>query len=172
MGNPARSQTLAGPCEGFDAFEISAKAEDFRHFCQSRAKALAALATLAGGQEWARGIYELIALPCPSFHSQNEWNILSWRIYGFTVEWAADGLRYGWTLLDIFGCNPDPSARRVDRNGVAMTLGRMLSPLTVAAVDADAWHLADQRGSLLRFTRMARPGQVPLWTAYSAHSGP
>lgn len=167
-----RSQTLAERCVSPDAFEMSAEAKAFRDFCVNRASALATLATLAGVSEWAQGVHDLIALPCPAFHSGVEWDIMSWRVYSFATEWADDGLSYGWTMLDMFGCNPDPSVRRVDRNGVAMSLARMLSPLTVAAVDADAWHFADQRGSLLRFTRMALSGQVPMWTAYSARAGP
>lgn len=166
------SPTLAADSYCMDAFEASAKAEDFRRFRTDRREALATLATLAGGNGWAQGVHDLVALPCPAFHSPSEWDTLCWRVYSFAIEWADDGLRYGWTMLDMFGCNPDPSARRVDRNGVAMSLGRMLSPLTVAAVDTDAWHFADQRGSLLRFTRMDRIGQVPMWIAYRARAGP
>ncbi len=172
MTTAGRSQTIAERCVSPDAFELSAEAKAFRDFCVSRAGALATLAALAGGNDWASGVADLIGRPCPPFHSGVEWDTLSWRVYSFATEWADDGLRYGWTLLDMFGCNPDPSVRRVDRNGVAMSLGRMLSPLTVAAVDADAWHFTDQRGSFLRFTRMDRVGQVPMWTAYRAHAGP
>lgn len=166
------SQTLAGPCETLDAFEISAKAEDFRHFCKDRSDALATLATLAGGKIWAQGIGALLECPAPTFMARSDWDRLTWRTFQFAIDWADDGLRLDWSLLEMFGSNPDPSVRRVDRNGVAMTLGRMLSPLTVAAVDANAWHLADQRGALLRFPRMDLYGQVPMWIAYSARAGP
>lgn len=172
MRNRALSQTIAAPSDSLDAFEISAKAEDFRRFRMNRAETLAALAALAGGKDWAKGVDALLRLPDPAFMSRQGWDAFCWRVHQFAAEWADDGLRYGWTMLDMFGCNPDPAARRVDRNGVAMTIGRMLSPLTVCAVDADGWHLADQRGSLLRYPRMERLGQVPMWQAFAPRSGP
>lgn len=166
------SPALAKSSQPADAFAKSSEREDFRHFRRNRRETLATLATLAGGDEWKDGIAALIGTACPHFHTLPIWDTICWRVHRFAVEWADDGLRYGWTLLDMFGCNPDPAARRVDRNGVAMTLARMLSPLTVAAVDADGWHLADQRGSLMRYPRMERQGQVLIWDAYSARAGP
>ncbi|MFY9350521.1 MAG: hypothetical protein WBL20_16930 [Sphingobium sp.] len=133
---------------------------------------LDALDALDGVGPWKAGIDILLRLPTPGIHRAPDWDALCWCVLNFALEWADDGLRYGWTMLDMFGCNSDPSARRVDRDGVAMTLVRMLSPLTVAAVDADGWHLADQRGSLMRFPRMERQGQLMIWEAYSARSGP
>jgi hypothetical protein len=172
MRNPALQRRLEVTANALDAFEVSQKATDFRAFRRSRAPTLDALDALEGIGPWKGGIDALLRLPTPSMYQAADWDALCWRVLNFAVEWADDGLRYGWTMLDMFGCNPDPAARRVDRNGVAMTLVRMLSPLTVAAVDNDGWHLADQRGSLLRYPRMNRQGQVLIWDAYSAHGGP
>ena len=96
----------------------------------------------------------------------------SGRLGSVLLAGASIRASMGWTLLDMFGCNRDPVARRVDRNGVAVTIGRMLSPISACAVDADHWHLADQRGSILRFPRMDRGRQVLLWQAYAPRSGP
>lgn len=166
------SQTIAAGCQSFDAFEMSAKAEDFRRFCIDRSEALATLATLAGGREWAAGLQSLLNTSCSTSMRLADWDLFCWRVLQYALQWADDGLRYGWTLLDMFGCNRDPVARRVDRNGVAVTIGRMLSPISACAVDADHWHLADQRGSILRFPRMDRGRQVLLWQAYAPRSGP
>lgn len=172
MRRASLSQTLAATPRVSDAFEMSAKAEEFRRFRQDRSEALASLATLAGGKEWIAGVKRLLRQPCPSFMAQRDWDALCWRTLQFGRKWADEGLGCGWTMLDMFGCNPDPAARRVDRNGVAMTICRMLSPINVAAVDAKAWHLADRSGSLMRFTRMDRLGQVPMWTAFGPRAGP
>lgn len=175
MTNPALKITVDRDVLSRDAFEASGKAEQFRHFRRSRKpflQTLDTIDTLDGGKGWQRGVSDLIALPCPSFSSFLDWDTLCFRVFQFASEWADDGLRYGWTTLDMFGCNRDPSARRVDRNGVAITIGRMLSPLTVCAVDRDAWHFADQHGSIMRFPRMDRVGQVPMWIAYAPTAAP
>lgn len=87
-----------------------------------------------------------------------------------SAEWGAEAAQAGWTAHELYGCNPDPLASRVDRNGLVTSLYRFLSPMKIATIDAEGAYIEDRNGVRLRFYRRERRGQSLLWEAYAAQA--
>lgn len=87
-------------------------------------------------------------------------------------EWGGPALNAGWHPLELFGCNPDPFARRVDRNGLVASLFNMLTPLEIIDLNAKAAVMKDRHGAIMKYYPFGARGQQYLWTAYLQIRGP
>lgn len=110
--------------------------------------------------------------PCPAGVSDDYWETLIEDVWTVSREWGQIALDVGWAPLDLFGCNPVPSAGRVDRDGLAVSISRLRTPVQVTGIDPTAATLRCQRGSVMRHYRRQKPGAVYLWHAYGMHGGP
>ncbi|WP_242183116.1 hypothetical protein [Sphingomonas sp. CARO-RG-8B-R24-01] len=50
------------------------------------------------------------------------WKMIIQDALSFVRLWADDAIAAGWSTLDVFGTNPNPRARRIDRLGLVMML--------------------------------------------------
>jgi len=86
-------------------------------------------------------------------------------------NWGETAQALGWHPLEFFGCNPDPYAGRLDRDGLIKSLFGFKDSAEVVAVHAD--HVALRTGrDILHYRAFGPRGQVYLWDAYAPKGGP
>lgn len=125
------------------------------------------------GNIWRDAPLLMAALPRPARLRGTDWNALV-RLVKWTVDdWAEAAIDAGWHPLEFFGCNPDPYVGRQDRDGVVITIHRMLSPIEIVSVTREFVELRARRcGSAMRYRPFGPRGQVYLWEAYAPKGGP
>lgn len=163
--SPPRHRVVTTP----DGFQDWGKGADFRDFQRQRAKSVTTVAAFPGSWPWAEGLDALHRLSKPRFLTADRWEELLFDAVRFSRDWGDIAGQHGWTVLELFGCHRKPEGRRLDNNGLIVTLkGRRITALDDTAATIDAG-----RGDLHRF----RKGKllltsVPLWEAFASESGP
>lgn len=163
--SPPRHRSVTAP-EGFADW---GKGADFRQFQRERADSVTIVTAFPGGELWADGLERLHTLAKPAWLPADRWEELQFDAVRFVRDWGAEALRLGWTNLELFGCNPNPRARRLDNDGLI----KLLHGRRITAIDDSAATIDAGRGDLLRF----RKGKllltaVPIWVAFASESGP
>lgn len=110
--------------------------------------------------------------PAPDDVRPEIWDELIGEVWDVHRNWGAQALELDWSALDLFGCNPNPSARRLDRDGLVVAIAGILTPLRVTQIERDHALLSDHRGNILRHRRQRALGGVLLWEAYPMTTGP
>jgi len=155
-----------------EAFPDWGKGAEFRQFQRTRDAVVAGVADVAGGSvsklPWSAGIEQLTKLSQPTFLAKERWDELVFDAVQVSQVWGATLAALGWSITDIFGCNPEPRAGRLDRDGLVILLrGRKVISITdCLAVICD--------GKVRHTFRRdhERLGSVPLWLAFSSKAGP
>ncbi len=170
------SQTVAAPATDYSWPATVLKRAENCGFQAPRETRLAAIATIAGGDRetlpWNREIQFFVDSPCPADIRAEFWNELIEEAWTVHRNWGAIAFDAGWSVIDLFGCNPDPTARRLDRNGLVAGICSLLSPVRLTAITAAHAVLEPRRGPAIRHYRSPAPGSVPLWVAYANSTGP
>jgi hypothetical protein len=156
-----------------DTFAGADKDYDFRRFRAERAETVAkSQLSQPPGDEfpWSAGLVTLQDLRRPIAISEKTWDRMVWLALDLSAKWGRQALDLGWTPLELFGCHSNPLARRVDRDGLAISLAKLDTELT----DITTTHAAmrDRCGSVLKYYRMARDQRAFLWEAFAFPSGP
>lgn len=139
---------------------------------------VATIATIAadplGNEEWVADLRAFVNTPCPAWMNDEIWDELTSEAWDVARNWSGKAVAAGWTSTDLFGCNPDPLARRVDRNGLVAAIVSLKTPVTIVAIDSGGATLrcSDSRSSAMRHRRQPSPGAVPLWEAYAVPDPP
>jgi hypothetical protein len=107
----------------------------------------------------------------PAAMEPEPWDELVNEAVVISRRWGTKALECGWHPLDLFGCNPNPYARRLDRTGLVALIAGSSTVLRITDVTPEYAEILDS-GSIQRFRRGARQGQVFLWDAYSMPAGP
>lgn len=121
---------------------------------------------------WSAGLATLEEMARPARMSAEAWDELVNEAAMVSRVWGEKALSCGWQPLDLFGCNPNPFARRLDRDGLVAAVTSLLTPVRIMEITADAAVLSDRHGSILKFRPDRSPAQVFLWEAYHMFSGP
>lgn len=170
-----RSQQVASGSDPFDDWSFDTKAAENSHIPWPPQPAVATVATVAAPDQvfpWSEGLAQLCAMVRPERVRPEVWDELINEAGDVSRIWGARALECGWNPLDLFGCNPDPYARRNDRNGLVKLLVNFLTPLRIVDITPEFAALSDPHGGILRFRTGWRRGQVYLWEAYCSESGP
>ncbi len=120
----------------------------------------AALPDINGGG-WREGLANLSIIAPPPGMSPRRWERVRADAGALGETWAVTALALGWREVDLWGCNPYPSARRLDRNGLAMLLGGR----SVAAFTDTVASILCRGGNRLSYYRAPLAGAVLLWEA-------
>ena len=166
--------TLAAPDQSVAGWSVEAKSFSLGN----NPPAVAGIAALAAkgleNREWFADLRHFTERPCPDGVAPDFWDELTGEAWTLARDWSDIAIAAGWTSIDLFGCNPVPSARRVDRDGLVMTIVGLRSATRILSIDADAATLetADLSRSILRKRRHPAAGSVLLWQAYSQEGGP
>ncbi|MDO7843439.1 hypothetical protein [Sphingomonas immobilis] len=88
-----------------------------------------------------------------------DWRYMARDALKFVRAWGEVALAAGWSTLDVFGIEPDPSARRLDRIGLVPLLGGR----EVAAIDDVAAWIGSGRDATRFDRRLRASGAVPVW---------
>lgn len=167
---------VAVPTATDDGLSDWGEGAQFRRFQRHRVHGGASVATVAAVAApkvpWADGLALLQRLPCPEWVTPERWERLVYHATMLSQDWGEQANALGWTTTDLFGCNPFPWVRRIDRNGLAITLADWCGPIRVRAMAADRIALEVDRGHRLHFYRFAPLGSVPIWVAYAQEGGP
>lgn len=100
------------------------------------------------------------------------WNDIAEEAWDVSRQWGQRAIDLGWSSLDLFGCNPDPFARRVDRNGLVVSITSLLTPVRLVDLTAKFAALRDRAGSVMKFYPPVGLGSVHIWEAHAMTSGP
>jgi len=171
------SQTVAAESQLGGAFSFVPKTAEICGILDRPSSALATIATLAAPPAetlpWDADLRRFVDQPCPDDVRPEYWDELTNEALSVSKHWGATALSAGWSALDLFGCNPDPSKRRGDRDGLV----KSIVDLRIAVRIVDLTHayaaLKDLNGHVLRHRPALRaPGAVFLWEAYPMTAGP
>ena len=124
-------RTVAAPAATDDGLPDWGEGADFRRFQRERTPDAASVATVAAvaapGLPWSDGLAALRLLPCPAWQTAGRWNRLVYTALNLSRDWGMQAHALGWGTLELFGCNPEPWAGRVDLDGVATTLANWVA---------------------------------------------
>lgn len=120
---------------------------------------------------WLDGPRLLESYRRPPNIDKSKWRRLVHLAKWTTEDWATSLQDLGWHPLEIFGCNPDPRAGRLDRNGLVRTMLGLGDAVEIVAVNAVYIELSIGRDAL-RYRAFGPRGQVYLWEAYAPKGGP
>jgi hypothetical protein len=110
-------------------------------------------------RQWAEGYADLCAMAPLAGFSPERWQRIVDGAGRFMDRWAVKATACGWTVLDVFGVDPDRPDRRFDCMGLLMLLDRT----EIVAIDCDGADL-QSTGALLRYRRRVVPAHTkPLW---------
>lgn len=115
--------------------------------------------------DWRDGLAMLAAMAEPDGWPRwrGPWERIVADALTLGETWAPQAFALGWRDVDLWGCDSDPSARRLDRDGLAVLLhGRRVLALTATAAT-----IAIPDGRALSFYRAELSGSVPLWALTS-----
>jgi hypothetical protein len=107
-------------------------------------------------------------MPAPTGFSPERWQRIVDAAGVFLDRWAAEAIRSGWSVLDVFGCSPDRPDARFDAMGVVLLLDRC----SVISIDAGGADLITATGAPQRYRRRPLPADtVALWDVAIAGRG-
>lgn len=112
----------------------------------------AAIAEFDGGlpREWAAAFAKLQVMDRPEQYSQAGWEQVLNDAGLFADRWAHQAIALGWTVLDVFSVHKSGNRKRLDGEGVVLSIrGRK-----VVAITAD--HIMIETGAGARL-RIAKP---------------
>jgi hypothetical protein len=116
---------------------------------------------------WAEGYAALCAMPAPAGFSPERWQRIVVAAGKFLDRWAAKAIAYGWSDLDVFGCDAATPDRRFDCMGIAL-----LDRWKVVDIDESGADLMTETAARLRYYRRPLPANtVRLWDLASAGQG-
>jgi hypothetical protein len=119
-------------------------------------------------RRWTDGYAALSTMPAPTGFSPERWQRIVDAAGVFLDRWAAEAIRSGWSVLDMFGCGSDRPDARFDAMGVALLLDRC----SVISIDAGGADLVTATGTPQRYRRRPLPADtVALWDLAIAGSG-
>ncbi|MBB3347335.1 hypothetical protein [Sphingomonas sp. BK069] len=130
-------------------------------FCGVEAGDEPIVAGVASVANWQRGIDLLRGQRCPAGANPKEWRDTVAAASHLFRLWGSDLFEAGWSTLDVWGSEPDPAHRRVDRLGlVHFVIGAQ-----VEAIDSESATILHSGKDRLTYTRRQKvPGAVPLWS--------
>jgi hypothetical protein len=124
-------------------------------------------------RRWAEGYAALASMPAPTGFSSERWARIVDATGAILDHWAAKAIAYGWSDLDVFGCDPDRPDARFDCMGLVLLLDRC----EIIGIDVDGANLVIETGARQRYRRRPLPANTvslwemaQLWTA--AHKNP
>lgn len=164
-----RVAALSPPENGFPDW---GKGADFRDFERKRAKTVTnvtTVTTFSRGLPWDEGLNALFALPAPEFLRVERWTQMLFDCQRFYQDWGLRAVELGWSETDLFGCNPPPSFKRLDNDGLVISLqGRR-----IIAMDAKSAKIDAGRGDTLTYyNSFPLENSVPLWIGFAMECGP
>jgi hypothetical protein len=118
------------------------------------------VADVASVAAWSSSIEAVRGATPPGNWRGWEWRRLIADARALVANWGDDLVAEGWSTLDVFGVNPDPRARRLDRVGLCM----FLKGCAVEAIDANTALIRVSAADLHTFDRrLVARGGVPFW---------
>lgn len=115
--------------------------------------------TTASVAGWSEGVARLRQSPQVRFY-HGRWYQMVTDARSFLTLWANDALASGWSTLDVFGVNPDPSHGRCDRLGLVTLLrGRPVQELGPDSATIGGSH----KDTTTFYRRRRASGAVPVW---------
>lgn len=171
------SRSVATVATGGDPFREPPKTQSPQRVTEPPEETVAKIATVAAPIDqtlpWADDLGEFAGRDCPPGVKLEYWDELTNEALLVSRQWGRKALACGWSLLDLFGCNPDPLARRVDRDGLVKSVVELRCAAMILGVDDETATLRGPNGSILRHCRKLRaPGAIPLWHAFPMTTGP
>jgi len=168
--------TLAEPCAPCDTAADLRKPAENSEFSPTPNETFATIAGIAAPLSpetiWTDGPALLAALPRPVRMASAAWRDLVRATKWIADDWARDAAQAGWHPLEFFGCNPDPFAGRLDRDGLIVTVMKLAAPAKVTAIHADGAVITCRGGATMTKRLFGPRGQVFLWEAYAMKGGP
>jgi hypothetical protein len=112
-------------------------------------------------RRWAEGFAALSSMPPPTGFSPERWHRIVDAAGVFLDRWAVRAAELGWCDVEIFGCDADAPAARLDQMGLVVLLERM----HVVAIDETGADLLSNIGDVRqRYRRRPiSPHAVRLW---------
>ena len=128
--------------------------------CGMRGHSEEPVATVASVASWTAGVDAMQAARVMPNLYHGQWRAVVRDALSFLQNWADDAVAAGWTTLDVFGVNPDPSHGRYDRLGLIL----MLAGRPIQSLDSETALIGPARQAPTTFRRRLRTGgAVPLW---------
>ena len=121
----------------------------------------AAVSEYEGGlpREWAEGLAILCTIPNPLNTPDETWRTIVNSAAKFADIWGQQAVDLGWSVRDVFGCNPLRPQDRVDQAGLVWLIGEG----EVVAITADTAVLLMPTGSRLTYFRRGQAGEALIW---------
>ena len=171
-----KSQAVAGVASLSAEPATVLKPAEISRFLVAETASLATIATIARPVPktlpWDREIRLFVDRPCPSGVRKIDWNEIVEEAWDVHRNWGQTAFDAGWSMLDLFGCNPDPFVGRLDRNGLVASITALRVPVRLTALDDRTATLQPRNGAAMRYYRSPAPGSVPMWVAYANPAGP
>lgn len=162
--------TIAAPIAACDTLTATPKPPETLAFMPAAdltiAKSQQSQPSTAETLPWQDDIDALHLLPCPTGMTDARWKRLLRITRSVSREWGRTALDAGWHPLELFGCNPEPMARRVDRNGLVASIFGLSTPVEVTEISRTCAVLSVRIGAPMRYRPIGPRGQVYLWHAY------
>ena len=128
--------------------------------CGLQTDSLARVAPVASVADWVAGVDAMQAARVLPNLYHGRWRAVVRDSLSFLRLWADDAIKAGWTTLDVFGVNPDPSHGRYDRLGLVV----LLAGQPIQSLDSEIALIGPARQTPTTFRRRLRAGgAVPLW---------
>ncbi len=115
---------------------------------------------------YRNGLERLASMPVPAGVQARRWAQIVNDAALLEADWGETARALGWSDLALWGCNADPSARRLDRDGLVMRLrGRRVFAITteLAAIRCQGGHSLAYRLRPCPGMVCPAPGTIPLW---------
>ncbi len=101
-------------------------------------------------------------MPPPPLVPDRRWRELMDSAGRFLDRWAATAAALGWTMHDVFGCDPQRPVQRLDQQGLIW----QLHDAEIVSMTADAATVRTAAGPILSISRRALPendSRVNAW---------
>lgn len=128
-------------------------------FCGSQTDFGGAVAAVASVATWMDRIERMSRTEDRPRMYHGDWRMVIRDAVAFVNQWGEDAIRAGWSTLDVFGTNPEPTARRIDRLGLVTMLDRRL----VQSLDSETAVIGSGRSATVFRRGLRSAGAVPLW---------
>lgn len=111
-------------------------------------------------REWSEGLAKLCAMSPPEGLTLHRWEELQNDAGRFCDQWADRADALGWTVLDVFGVEPNVLSTRLSRMGLIWLLRRGV----VVAISDESATIRTASGATQRYYRGRTDEGVPIWT--------
>lgn len=97
-------------------------------------------------REWAEAFAKLQFIDKPKQYSQAEWEQVLNDAGLFADKWASQAMALGWSILDVFAVHKSGNLRRLDGDGVILSIrGRRVVAVTADHIVIETWGGTRQR---------------------------